>query len=900
MAIDSASSLLFKIGANSDDAQENIARFRQLFSTSISDLKTQFHDFASEITGGGDAINVSWTAVGGIVAGAAVAAGAAIFEMANKASEAGEEMLHLSEQTGISTRMLGGLKLGAQMAGIDFNQLSMAFAHLATNISPFTQASAQGKMALAGLGVKITDVHGQMLPMDQILGQIADKFHAIPDGTEKASLAASLFGSRIGMQLIPLLDEGSKGMANLTAKAKELGISFSQEGAEKAEQYQDQMKLLKDAWSGFTLQLGEKAIPIVEEAGKTIAVVVEVASDFVKWIVNATPVVKILMAVVAGYTARMVLANTATLAATAATGAWAAVTEGIPALLAAVQAALAGVVTWESAATLGVSALILALVEMIQHWQTVKGVLENLPAVGAILRAIGDAASFAWREIEKAWDWLARFLHLSVAVNDVKRRIDGVNKSLGDMAALGGDATSKLQGLGPSMSALGTGSQVAAVDKLAAAYQSVTASIQQMQEQMAKPDVAAYDAYNRGVEAAKKALQADKQHITSKKLTDKTLEQVQQEYNDVTIALWQKLQLQLGQIDDAATAKAQKAAAAREKTLETEHAREVASANAFARAQQHTWNTITAGILKSATKIDATFDQQQARVDQAASKLQQMAQQSTNVTLTAGERIRAEYQKQIAAINNLVAAQKKKGISEEQSAQLARASAAAQHAALMQETTDLAKLRQQQMMTEMQSVNSFLHMGIAAAGYRSAVVSALMDVIKTLEKELVAHIATAAGSAAAENLKNVAVGKGVGLRSVWHAAEQLALGLADLASFNFGGAAQHFAASASFTAVAASVGSAVASLFAGGAGGSGRGGHAAAAHSTTHSAGHKSTNAAGSGATTTINVHLDGIGTISQTSIQQVMDAINGTVQKGQGTMTASHLIIGGATVAAG
>ena len=51
MAFDSAASLLFNIGANSDDAEENIQRFRQLLGTNLDDIAGQFSQWSEDVLG---------------------------------------------------------------------------------------------------------------------------------------------------------------------------------------------------------------------------------------------------------------------------------------------------------------------------------------------------------------------------------------------------------------------------------------------------------------------------------------------------------------------------------------------------------------------------------------------------------------------------------------------------------------------------------------------------------------------------------------------------------------------------------------------------------------------------------------------------------------------------------
>ncbi len=71
MAFDSTAELLFHIGADSDDAEENIQRFRSLLGKDLDDIRSEFHDWAEEVFG-------EMNTVKGALLGLTAAAGAGV------------------------------------------------------------------------------------------------------------------------------------------------------------------------------------------------------------------------------------------------------------------------------------------------------------------------------------------------------------------------------------------------------------------------------------------------------------------------------------------------------------------------------------------------------------------------------------------------------------------------------------------------------------------------------------------------------------------------------------------------------------------------------------------------------------------------------------------------------
>jgi len=825
MAIDSATSLLFAIGANTDDAEANISRFRSLFSTSLSDLSAQFQSFASDITGGGEAINASFGAIAAVAAGAAVAIGAMLFESAKKTAELGEQLLLMSQQIGLSVTELSGLKVVAETMGISFDTLTRGIAIMDRSLSPFASSGATASKALASIGVNALDANGNLRPNVDLLADIADKFSTMKDGANKTALAMSIFG-RSGAEMIPILDKGGSAIRSATAAAQSMGLVFDEATAVQSVEFLESLREIKFSAEGLGVSIGTAVMPQVTRMMQGI-------EQF--WTASRPQI--------------------------------ASFAEGFADVLGYIGVVAKG--AWDALQELGVG--IAFVVVEVEH----------------LAKATADVSSL---DFSGAKDELNE---MKISVSETGKMMTAAfanfaTKPAEDMAKLGKAFD------GMDADAQSTEHQIST---LSAAFAQVTATIQAMQDQMAKPDVAARAQYERGLQQAEKQIEAYRKQAAAGKKMDESLAQYEEEYQQLRTALTQKYMLTLQQAWAQEDEKAAQRAEQKQQQFDALMSRATASANAEAKKQADAWNAILDGWQKSAAKFPETFEQQQKAVDETVSKLDAIADRSASAAMSAADKIHFEYQRQLDDINKLVAAQMKLATNDQEAAQVEVAAARARSAASQQEQTDLAKLRQQQMQTTTTQINSFAQMGLAAAGYRSAMVDALMKVIAVLEEETIAHFTSAAGAAAAENIKSAAVGKGIGIRSVWHAAEEFALGLADAAVFNFAGAAKHFAASGAFASVAASVGTAVAGLFAAGSSGSSSS-SAAASSSSAASTTAASTAAASTNAGTTINLHVNGV--ISDDNLTAVMTKMTSLVQTGQARLGSNLNVINGALVATG
>ena len=73
MSLDSTAELLFKINADSDDAENNIARFRTLMGKDLDDIGAEFRDWSDRMLGDLSTLQGAMTAGGAVLAAGLVA-----------------------------------------------------------------------------------------------------------------------------------------------------------------------------------------------------------------------------------------------------------------------------------------------------------------------------------------------------------------------------------------------------------------------------------------------------------------------------------------------------------------------------------------------------------------------------------------------------------------------------------------------------------------------------------------------------------------------------------------------------------------------------------------------------------------------------------------------------------
>lgn len=182
----------------------------------------------------------------GVVASAVTAvAGAgltAVFVAGTKATADYQDALgKLAQRSGVAVEAMSGLAYAADLADVSRQELQNGLRYLSQEID-------NGGAKLKALGITSTTTEGA-------LSELADLFAKMPDGVRKTAIAADLFGSRSGPQLITLLNAGSAGLREMAAEAERFGLIVTEDAAKAAETFNDNMTRLAKGLEGVKIAL---------------------------------------------------------------------------------------------------------------------------------------------------------------------------------------------------------------------------------------------------------------------------------------------------------------------------------------------------------------------------------------------------------------------------------------------------------------------------------------------------------------------------------------------------------------------------------------------------------------------------------------------------------------------
>jgi hypothetical protein len=209
------------------------------------------------------------------VAAGAAGLGGALLAMAKQTANAGDAAVKGAAQVGLTAEAYQELGYAADLSGVSVEEMGAGIARLARK--------------------------GGFRDTETALASLADRFASMPDGLEKTALAQEYFG-RSGMKLIPMLNSGAAGLAQLRQEAQDLGIVLSTETGKKSEEFNDNLSRLQYAAKGLSFTIGSALLPeiskiaeelvgwvkqnnklIRQKAAEWVKKIVTGVKDFVKW-----------------------------------------------------------------------------------------------------------------------------------------------------------------------------------------------------------------------------------------------------------------------------------------------------------------------------------------------------------------------------------------------------------------------------------------------------------------------------------------------------------------------------------------------------------------------------------------------------------------------------------------
>lgn len=180
---------------------------------------------------------------------------------------AAEEMVHLGQITGQSTKQISELGFIAKSTGTSGEALTTAFAKLEKQMAAAAGGNQEAEDAFKAIGIAATDSHGKLRPVGDVFEEIAKKIGTYADGAGKTALIQHLFGKGAA-EMVPILNRvGTEGFAKLKKEAGDFGSSLDELTVKQAAGFKEEIAKMESSIGSLAIRMAADLSPAVQVLG---------------------------------------------------------------------------------------------------------------------------------------------------------------------------------------------------------------------------------------------------------------------------------------------------------------------------------------------------------------------------------------------------------------------------------------------------------------------------------------------------------------------------------------------------------------------------------------------------------------------------------------------------------
>lgn len=184
----------------------------------------------------------------------------------------------MAQRTGVAVEALSTLSYAAKLSDTSIEAVQGGLMKMAKFMGDLRGGSGEAAKKLEAFGISATQILAAS--PEQQFKLFADAIAAIEDPSERAAAAMEIFGKGAG-ELLPLLQQGGKGIEALQEQGLEFGAFMSTEVAQSAAQLGDEIDNLMTAFTGLAVQVGYVLSKVLVPLFNTIAKLVSEYGDFI-------------------------------------------------------------------------------------------------------------------------------------------------------------------------------------------------------------------------------------------------------------------------------------------------------------------------------------------------------------------------------------------------------------------------------------------------------------------------------------------------------------------------------------------------------------------------------------------------------------------------------------------
>ena len=200
----------------------------------------------------------------------AVAAGAGIFKLGTEAGQTADDLITLSNQTGIGVEKLQEWEYAARFVDVEVETLTKSMAKQIKSQKAAQDGTKLSVDAYKKLGVEYENADGTLRDSQEVYFEIIDALGKMENETERDATAMQLLG-KSAQELNPLIKAGSDELRKLGEEANSAGLVIDESMLEKLGEFDDTMQKTEAQMQGIGKQIAVNFLPSLQTVGSGIS-----------------------------------------------------------------------------------------------------------------------------------------------------------------------------------------------------------------------------------------------------------------------------------------------------------------------------------------------------------------------------------------------------------------------------------------------------------------------------------------------------------------------------------------------------------------------------------------------------------------------------------------------------
>ncbi len=216
--------------------------------------------------------------IGASIGAAGGVASAGLMDAINTFRDAGADILHTSNATGIGVDRLGELQYAARQLGAPVENVSHGLQHMSSFLLEAAQGSDEARMALQRMGLSVQELLG--MSQDERFLRIGEAIGRIGDPAQRIAMARQVFG-RGGANDMGFLTAGRARINALGQEGRQLGQVMSPQQVQAARELNQAWSRMTGSFQALAVQVGAALAP---EMTRLLDTVTRLVSAVVRWV----------------------------------------------------------------------------------------------------------------------------------------------------------------------------------------------------------------------------------------------------------------------------------------------------------------------------------------------------------------------------------------------------------------------------------------------------------------------------------------------------------------------------------------------------------------------------------------------------------------------------------------